>query len=423
MEFPRERSHLPQWAWIVAVIALIAGAVALVLSTQDNDATGVRSDGAAADDDTAASGSETDTVVSTSAPVDTASEGVDATTTSPSTTAATAGTAATVGTGPAAPVDTAPSASNEVPSTPPGATGDHAGPVPVGAVADIGGGWRLQILNVNPDAAAAVAEDNQFNEPPPPGSTFTLVTVALGYFGVEDPKAAFETTISATGAANVELANQCGVVPQALNTFRPLFSGGVIVGNVCFVTTPADTSSLQLYASSELLGGDNVFLDATTSPAEVAPMTMLPGPQPGAKSTPARLAPTPIGTAADIGEGWTLAVNEPASDITDAVLAENDFNAPPPDGFRFVGINVTYTYNGEGSASAFSVTANAVSDSNLTLDTQCGVTPDSIDLTQDIFPDGSVSGSLCFVVPAADSNLILYATANFLGANVMFATS
>jgi hypothetical protein len=152
-------------------------------------------------------------------------------------------------------------------------------------------------------------------------------------------------------------------------------------------------------------------------------MASLSGPQPGASSTPGRLSPTPIGVAGDIGEGWSLTVNAPATDITDAVLADNEFNAPPPDGFRFVGVNVTYAYSGEGSASGFSVSANAVGDDNLSLSNQCGITPDAIDLTADLFSGGTVSGGLCFVVPADSPNLVLYATADFLGTNAMFATS
>ena len=328
----------------------------------------------------------------------------------------------TVATVDTATASTTPEPSNEVAGSPPGTTGDHASPVPAGAIADIGGGWRLQVLNVNSDAAAAVAAENQFNEPPPPGSTLSLITVALGYFGVEDPKTAFETTISAVGSANVELPADCGLIPQDLNTFRPMFSGAVSVGNVCFVTTPEDAPSLQLYASGDLFGGAEVFLDASAAPAGVAPMAGLAGPQPGAASTPGRLAPTPIGTPVDIGAGWTLTVNAPAGDITGAVLAENEFNAAPPDGFLFAGVNVTYAYNGDGSGSAFSVTANAVGESNLTLDTQCGVTPDAIDLTTDVFAGGSVTGVVCFVAPAASPGLVVYATADYLGSYVMFAT-
>ena len=129
---------------------------------------------------------------------------------------------------------------DEVAGAPAGATGDRANPVAAGAIADVGSGWRLQILSINPDAAGVIIGENSFNEPPPAGSTFTLITVALGYFGLEDPKSSFETTISAVGAANVELGFECGVIPQPLDVFGGDISGGVIVGNLCFVTTPED---------------------------------------------------------------------------------------------------------------------------------------------------------------------------------------
>ena len=135
--------------------------------------------------------------------------------------------------------ETVAASSDVVAGAPVGLHGDRSNPVAVGEIADIGDGWRLQILNVNADAAAVISA-NQFNDPPPAGSTFTLVTVALGYFGLEDPKTTFETTISTVGAWNVELVGSCGVVPQELSDFGDVFSGGVVQGNICFVTTPEE---------------------------------------------------------------------------------------------------------------------------------------------------------------------------------------
>lgn len=313
---------------------------------------------------------------------------------------------------------------DEVAGVPPGVKGDRASPVPAGAIADIGSGWRLQVLNVNPDAAAAVAAENPFNEPPPPGSTFALVTVALGYFGLEDPTSVFTTTISAIGTSSVELAAECGLIPQALDVFGDVFAGGVIVGNVCFVTTPADAAGLQLYATGDLFASEPVFLDARASPVGAVPMSALTGPQPGASSTPSRLAPTPLLGAADIGEGWRMAVGGAARDITDAVMAENSFNEPPPEGFRFIGVDVTYAYDGAGAGSVFSVTTKAVGSGNVELSWQCGVIPGEIDVSADVFAGGTVSGTVCFVVPASSSDLVVYATASFVGGSyVMFATS
>jgi hypothetical protein len=318
---------------------------------------------------------------------------------------------------------TTPDSSDVVAGAPVGQRGDRTTPVPVGEIADIGGGWRLQILNVNPDAAAAISAENSFNEPPPEGSTFTLVTVALGYFGLEDPKTSFETTISAVGASNVELVGSCGVVPQELNTFGQLFSGGVVQGNICFVTTPEDVASLQVYGAGDFFGGDPVFIDASKPPAGAVPMAPLSGPQAGAASTPDRLAPTAIGTAADIGDGWQLTVTGPATDITDAVHAENEFNDPPPEGSRFNGVPVTYAYSGAGSASPFAVTAGAVGAGNLSLPNNCGVIAGDFDISADVFAGGSVSGTLCFIAPADSPAFVIYATADFSAGNIMFATS
>jgi hypothetical protein len=318
---------------------------------------------------------------------------------------------------------TAPPASGEVPGTPAGTVGNRATPVPPGTVADIGGGWRVQVLSVNPDAEAAITAANQFNQPPPAGSTFTLVTVAVGYFGLEDPKSSFEATISAVGASNVELPAECGVIPQELDSFGDIFSGGVVVGNVCFVTTPPDVGSLQLYASGVLSSSDKVFLDAATSPAAAVPMAPLVGPQPGATATPSRLAPTALGTPADVGDGWKLTVTSAASDITDSLMAENQFRDPPPAGYRFFGVGVTYEYDGAGSASAFNVNTNAVGASNVAVSTNCGFFSTQIDLTADVFSGGSVSGTICFVVPSSSPQMVLYASATLNAADVTFATS
>ena len=315
--------------FLVAAIILAAGAVTAVVANSGDDDADTSSSTVTTED------LSSDTTAETTSPPVTDSV-VESESTEPEDT-----TEATEETDEPTTVETtADGDADEVAGSPAGASGDRTNPVAAGDIADIGSGWRIQILNVNPDAAAAITEENSFNEPPPAGSTFTMITVALGYFGLEDPKSSFETTISAVGAANVELAGECGVIPQPLDFFSEIFSGGVLIGNVCFVTTPDDVSSLQLYATGDFFGEDEVFIDASTSPANAVPMAGLPGPQAGALSTPARLAPTSLGVAKDVGEGWKVTVNGVATDITDAVMAENQFNSPPPDGYRFVGVDV-----------------------------------------------------------------------------------
>lgn len=283
--------------------------------------------------------------------------------------------------------------------------------MPAGAIADIGDGWRLQVLSVTEDGTAAVLAEIQFNDPPSDGSWFTLVAVSLGYYGLDDPTSGFMTTIAGVASANTELDTDCGVIPNELNRYRDVFAGGVVAGNLCFVTTAADSGVLQLYGTTGF-GGREVFLDASATPASVEPMPPLRGPQPGGAATDYRRSAIQVGVPSEVGEGWTFTVTAPAQDITDAVLAENRFNDPPPDGYRVIGVPVNFEYAGDSSANAFEITDKGVGDSIVVLDEGCGVVPAEVDRYADIFAGGSVVGTLCLVAPIDDAGTItLYTSA------------
>ena len=276
---------LPLWGWLGIGLVAIVGIGAVIVTSGDDDDKGTTP------------GNQTTVVVSTQ---------------------------------PEETVTTEPSSGGEVAGAPDGKKGTRDAPVAAGEIADIGGGWRLQVLGVTPDAAALVAAENEFNDPPPAGSTFTLVSVAMGYFGLEDPKAAYEPSVSALGGSSVELESGCGSIPDELIVFNDLFAGGVLVGNLCFVTTPADAAGLQLYATGDFFSSDDAVFLEVAQPAAATAMAGLRGPQDGADSTPGRLQPTPLNTAAEVGDGWSVTVSSGARDITDSVLAENSFNEPPP---------------------------------------------------------------------------------------------
>ncbi|MEN9646965.1 MAG: hypothetical protein RL238_3634 [Actinomycetota bacterium] len=383
--FKKKIAKVPAWGWLIAVVVLVGAGIGIAGGGKDDEGTTevVTSSTAESVDETDAVTEETDaTETSATEPEETAPEATD---------------------------PPAPSA-DEVDGAPPGERGTVDSPVAPGAFADIGGGWRLQVLEVVADGAALVAAENEFNEPPPAGKTFSLVKVSLGYYGLEEPKFGFEPTIQAIGAGKVELDEDCGVVPDELERFGDYFAGGVLTGNLCFVTTPADAPELMLYANGDFFGGDDVFLTATSATAPAA-MPVLAGPQPRASATDSRTSPIAMNTPTDVGSGWQLAVTGAARDITDAVLAENQFNEPPPAGFRFVGIDVAYTYHGEGSDIALTATTSAVSISNVSLAKECGVIPGEVDVFSDVFKGGTVAGTICFVVPDGGiDGLVLYTT-------------
>lgn len=316
-----------------------------------------------------------------------------------------------------------PPSSDEIAGAPAGTTGTQASPVAPGDIADIGGGWRLQVLEVVADGAALVAQENEFNDPPPAGATFSLVKVALGYYGTEEPTSFFFPTITAFGADLVELDTSCGSIPQSLNLFNDAFAGAVAIGNLCFVTTAADHPVLQLSAVGDFLSSTDVFLAAQPPAAPPTPLAGFSGPQPGASTTAQRTAPTPINTPAEIGEGWTLTVVGPAQDITDLVMAENTFNDPPPEGFRMVGVGVSATYNGAGVGSAFDMTTKWVDAGNVQRDNFCGVIPDEFDDFADVASGGTLTGTMCFLVPTELTGTgVLYSVAGFDAEPVYFAT-
>ena len=306
---------------------------------------------------------------------------------------------------------------------PAGVTGTQDSPVPAGQIADIGGDWRMQVLDVIPDAGEVIAASDEFYDAPPAGTTYMLVKIALGYFGMEDPKVGFEPDLAVLGSANIALDNFClATVPDEVDFFNYVFSGGVLIGNACFIAPIDQAGTFQLFGKGDFFADEGVYLELATPAASVQPMAALAGPQPGAASSAARLAPAAIGVATAVGSDWQVTVNGPARDITAEVLAENQFNTPPPAGYHFVGIDMTYTYNGSASASPASVSIGSVGADNVQHDGYCGLVPGEIDLYTDLFAGGSASGTRCLVVPDDGSTLALFATADFNGF-IWFATS
>ncbi|RAX20792.1 hypothetical protein DRB06_07905 [Actinomyces sp. Z5] len=120
--------------------------------------------------------------------------------------------------------------------------------------------------------------------------------------------------------------------------------------------------------------------------------------------TGTREQPLPLGSKVS-GAEWKVVVNSVTFDATDAVLAENEFNEAPADGYEYILINYSITYlgndpNGEypDSASVAYVTPDGVTIDGF--DTMA-VTPDDIDTGTALYNGGSVSGNVALSVPSA----------------------
>lgn len=292
-----------------------------------------------------------------------------------------------------------------------GGGGTREAPIPVGQIADIGADWRLQVLDVIPDAGEMMAANDEFFQPAPEGHVYLLVKVALGYFGVDDPKVGFEPDLAVLGSSSVALDNFClTTTPDEVDLFDYVFTGGVLTGYRCYVAPVEEAGTFILFGKGDFFSDEGVYFALGTPETPVQPMAALVGPQPGADSTPARLNPTPIGIATAVGPDWMVTVTGAARDITSEVLAENEFNEPPPTGFRYVGVDLTFAYNGSGAGAPSQVSLGAVGSDNVQHSGYCGVVPGELDLYTDLFAGGSASGTVCLLVPETSDSLLLYAT-------------
>jgi hypothetical protein len=129
--------------------------------------------------------------------------------------------------------------------------GTRENPVPMGAVAHFVSGWDVVVVGKTPDATNIVLKQNQFNSSPKPGQQFFIGRVQATYGGPGSQKfdRASLTAVGNSSVAYTTFGNSCGVYPDSL-TENETFSGGVIVGNVCWAIRSEDTSSLVMYDSS-----------------------------------------------------------------------------------------------------------------------------------------------------------------------------
>ncbi len=119
------------------------------------------------------------------------------------------------------------------------------------------------------------------------------------------------------------------------------------------------------------------------------------GAAPGTRQNP--LAP---GTAFTVGD-WTVDLAPTNVDADEVVLAENMFNDAPPDGERFVMVEVTTTYNGDDSGTPWIDLRFRFmgADGNTHDEGECGVIPDPLFDVGEMFPGATASGNVCVSVP------------------------
>ncbi|GAB3224536.1 hypothetical protein GCM10027447_13250 [Glycomyces halotolerans] len=118
-------------------------------------------------------------------------------------------------------------------------------------------------------------------------------------------------------------------------------------------------------------------------------------------------APLPAGSAVEVGD-WTITVTDVELDATETILAENEFNEPPADGFQQAMYTIEGTYNGDETGTLWlDVTVGVYADN--TFYSEClNVVPGDLIDAPDVSGGGSASGASCAEIPsdAADGALV-----------------
>ena len=287
--------------------------------------------------------------------------------------------------------------------------------------------WNTTIGELT-DITEAVLAENEFNSAPPEGVVFAGFDVEMTLIGAEkvplsqgfnfgweiiggDSNAAYDSS-------TIETENfGCGVVGNEFESFDEVFLGGTLSGTVCIPIPAADVGAASTAVAMTL--NDRVFFSAEGSSPAIAP---VPDPEPtftwtegtGARSSPFDYdSPTTIEfqTFGDADNSiWTSTVGAPA-DITAAVLAENQFNEPPPDGTIFAAFDLSMTLDSadvEPLAPAFNVSFQIIGGATAAVYDEtsfgfgCGVTANDFGEFDEVFIGGSLTGSVCIPIPTED---------------------
>ena len=140
-----------------------------------------------------------------------------------------------------------------------------------------------------------------------------------------------------------------------------------------------------------------VTVSATAGSGKATASSESAAPSAGGAGT--RTDPIPAGTAAPVGD-WTITLEPTVTNAADAVAAANQFNKPAPDGKQFVMVKVNATYNGAGSKlAAADLQISFVGSGGNTFgsnpDDYCGVIPEPLINTGEVFTAATASGNEC----------------------------
>jgi hypothetical protein len=140
--------------------------------------------------------------------------------------------------------------------------GTRANPIPSGESATIDD-WEIRVIGTTPDANQAVADQNQFNDPPVEGNQFFIARIEATYVGEESGDFWIDISLTAVDDGGVVYEgsdSRCGVIPDNITDRGEAFPGATIEGNTCWSVQSEGVNSLLMIAEPIFSwDGDRLF--------------------------------------------------------------------------------------------------------------------------------------------------------------------
>ena len=130
--------------------------------------------------------------------------------------------------------------------------------------------------------------------------------------------------------------------------------------------------------------------------------------------------PMPLGMPIEFTDGTAIFV-ESVTENADQIIRRHDaLTEPPPSGHQFLLVELKVSNRGNQPIDIYMLDQlSLVGKSRVSYDQgfDCWTFPDEIDTSKTIFPDGSLSGNICFTVKSSDLDelVMFYKTFNALG--------
>ena len=168
---------------------------------------------------------------------------------------------------PAIPPPVTPEPVLATPTSEPAPLGSRERPVPLGTGVEIQTNeptqhWELTVLDTVPDAEEVILAENIFNDPPEPEHQFYMVRVRAKYLGPDSSMLLADVTLKTLGASSVAYSGlDCGVIPDELDSFAEIFTGGQIEGYECWQIASSDADSLVMFADIGFINPARVWFE------------------------------------------------------------------------------------------------------------------------------------------------------------------